>query len=50
MILLAIVLLAANSVAFATELNAKLAKAAVAVFLSTVFALFFIPICSIFLF
>lgn len=50
MILLAIVPLAANSVAFATELNAKPEKAAVAVFLSTIFALFFIPICSIFFF
>lgn len=48
MFLLGIVPLAANSVAFATELNAKPEKAAVAVFLSTIFALFFIPLCVLF--
>ncbi len=41
--LLSIVPLAANSVAFAVELKAKPEKAAIAVFLSTIFALFFIP-------
>lgn len=50
MLLLSIVPLAANSVAFATELNAKPEKAALAVFLSTLFALFFIPIFSILFF
>lgn len=43
MILLAIVPLAANTVAFATKLDAQPEKAALAVFLSTLFALFFIP-------
>jgi predicted permease len=50
MLLLSIVPLAANSVAFATELNAKPEKAALAVFLSTLFALFFIPIFSVLFF
>ncbi len=50
MLLLSIVPLAANAVAFATELNAKPEKAALAVFLSTMFALFFIPIFSMIFF
>ena len=43
LLLLSIVPLAANTVAFATELNTEPEKAATAVFLSTFFALFFIP-------
>ena len=42
--LLAIVPLAANTVAYATELKTEPEKAATAVFLSTVFALFYIPL------
>lgn len=44
MILLAIVPMAVNAVAFATELNARPEKAALAVFLSTIAALFYIPV------
>ncbi len=43
MILMSIVPLAANTVAFATELNAQPEKASLAVLLSTLFALFYIP-------
>lgn len=43
LLLLSIVPLAANTVAFATELKTEPAKAATAVFLSTAFALLFIP-------
>ena len=43
MLLMSIVPLAANLVAFATELKAQPEKAALAVFLSTIFALFYIP-------
>ncbi len=42
--LLSIVPLAANTVAYATELKTEPEKAATAVFLSTVFALFYIPL------
>ncbi len=50
MILMSIVPLAANTVAFATELKAQPEKASVAVLLSTLFALFYIPlIASLFL-
>ena len=50
MILLSIIPVAANTVAYATQLNAQPEKAALAVFLSTIFALFYIPIIvSIFL-
>ncbi len=44
MTIMAIVPLAANTVAFATELNVHPDKAALAVLLSTLFALFYIPI------
>ena len=47
MILLSIVPLAANTVAFATELRTHPEKAASAVLLSTVFALFYIPFISV---
>lgn len=47
MILMSIVPLAANTVAFATELNAHPEKASFAVLLSTVFALFYIPLFSL---
>lgn len=50
MILMSAVPLAANTVAFATELRAQPEKASVAVLLSTLFALFYIPlIASLFL-
>lgn len=44
LLLLSIVPMAANTVAFATELKTEPEKAATAVFLSTFFALFFIPL------
>lgn len=44
MILMSIVPLAANTVVFATALKAQPEKAAVAVLLSTIFALFYIPL------
>ena len=44
MILMSIVPLAANTVAFATELKAQPEKASLAVLLSTLFALFYIPL------
>lgn len=47
MIVMAIVPLAANTVAFATELNVHPDKAALAVSLSTLFALFYIPLVTI---
>jgi malate permease and related proteins len=47
MILLSIVPLAANTVSYATELRTQPEKAAVAVLLSTLFALFFIPLMTI---
>lgn len=50
MILMAIVPLAANTVTFASELKVHPEKAAIAVLLSTVFALFFIPLVSVFAF
>lgn len=50
MILMAIVPLAANTVVVATELKAQPEKAAIAVFLSTMFALFYIPFFSIWYF
>jgi malate permease and related proteins len=43
MVLASIVPLAANTVAIATELKTQPEKAALAVLLSTVFALFYIP-------
>jgi len=46
MILVSVVPLAANTVAFATELNAHPEKASFAVLLSTLFALFYIPLVS----
>ena len=46
MLLLSIVPMAANTVAYATELKVHPEKAALAVILSTIFALFFIPIVS----
>lgn len=46
MILMAIVPLAANTVAYATKLNAQPEKASVAVLLSTLFALFYIPLIA----
>jgi len=46
MIIMAIVPLAANTVAFATELNVHPDKAALAVLLSTLFALFYIPLVA----
>ena len=46
MIIMAIVPLAANTVAFATDLNVHPDKAALAVFLSTFFALFYIPLVT----
>jgi predicted permease len=46
MVLLSIVPLAANAVAFATELKTHPEKASVAVFLSTLFALIYIPLLS----
>ena len=50
MILMSIVPLAANTVAFATELNAHPEKASMAVLISTIIALFYIPlIASLFL-
>lgn len=45
-VLFSIVPLAANTVAYATELNAQPQKAAVAVLLSTLFALFYIPLAA----
>jgi malate permease and related proteins len=45
-ILMSIVPLAANTVAFATELKAQPEKASIAVLLSTVFALFYIPLIA----
>ncbi len=48
MIVLSIVPLAANTVIFATELKVHPEKAASAVFLSTLFALFYIPIIATF--
>lgn len=50
MMLISIVPLAANTVAYATELNAHPEKASLAVLLSTLFALFYIPLVSILLF
>ncbi len=47
MILMAIVPLAANTVAYATELDAHPEKASFAVLLSTLFALFYIPLISL---
>ncbi len=47
MMLLSVVPLAANTVAYATELNAHPEKASFAVLLSTLFALFYIPLISI---
>ncbi len=44
LMLLSIVPIAANTVAFATELRTEPEKAATTVFLSTIFALFFIPL------
>lgn len=44
MILMSIVPLAANTVAYATQLRAQPEKASVAVLLSTIFALFYIPL------
>lgn len=46
MVIMAIVPLAANTVAFATELNVHPDKAALAVLLSTLFALFYIPLAT----
>ena len=48
LVLLSIVPLAANTVAFATELKAEPEKAALAVGLSTLFALFYIPLIAVF--
>ena len=48
MILSSIVPLAADTVTFATQLNAQPEKASLAVLLSTVFALFYIPLISAF--
>ncbi|HRH94225.1 MAG TPA: AEC family transporter, partial [Candidatus Peribacteria bacterium] len=48
MILLSVTPLAANTVVLATALKAQPEKAALAVLLSTVFALFFIPLVSVF--
>lgn len=50
MILMAIIPLAANTVAFATELNVYPEKASLAVFLSTLFALPFIPLVTMMVF
>ncbi|PIU37239.1 transporter [Candidatus Roizmanbacteria bacterium CG_4_8_14_3_um_filter_34_9] len=47
MILMSIVPLAANTVAFATELKAQPEKASLAVMLSTLFALFYIPLITL---
>lgn len=47
MLLLSIVPLAANTVAFAAELNAEPDKAALTVLLSTLFALFYIPMVTV---
>ena len=47
LVLLSIVPLAANTVAFATELKAEPEKAALAVGLSTLFALFYIPLIAV---
>jgi predicted permease len=47
MMLLSIVPLAANTVSYATELRTQPEKATVAVLLSTLFALFFIPLMTI---
>ncbi|GHO90186.1 permease [Reticulibacter mediterranei] len=47
MILLSMVPLAANTVSYATELRTQPEKAAVAVLISTLFALFFIPLMTI---
>ncbi len=49
MLLLWVVPLAANTVAVATELDVQPAKASIAVLLSTLFALFFIPLVMSFL-
>ncbi len=49
MILISIVPLAANTVAFATDLKAQPEKASLAVFLSTLFGLFYIPLIAKFL-
>ncbi len=46
MILLSIAPIATNTVAFATELNAQPEKAALTVFLSTLFALFYVPLIA----
>jgi len=46
MVLISIVPIALNTVAFATELNVHPEKASLAVFLSTVFALFYIPVIA----
>lgn len=46
MILISIVPMAANLVAFSTELKTQPEKAAVAVFISTIFALFYIPLLT----
>ena len=45
-ILLSVVPMAVNSIAFATELDAKPEKVSTAVFLSTIFALFYIPLVT----
>lgn len=47
MMLMSIVPLAANTVAYATELNVHPEKASFAVFLSTIVALFYIPLVSV---
>ena len=49
MVLISIVPLAANTVAFATDLKAQPEKASLAVFLSTLFGLFYIPLIAKFL-
>ena len=50
MLLMAIVPLAANTVVIATELKVQPEKAAVTVLLSTLFALFYIPLVALFFF
>jgi malate permease and related proteins len=47
MVLLSVVPLAANTVAWATELKAQPEKAAMAVLASTIFALFYIPLVAV---
>jgi predicted permease len=50
MILMSIVPLAANTVVYATQLKAQPEKASLAVFLSTLFALIYIPLIAIYFF